>query len=186
GRSSFTLRAPSTRASDCRASRANAPWRFATPCCRGMATMPSEGPRRLHPASLVFNLAAPLKALIVPAGLFVLPRGVPDNPWWVGAIALIVSLVSALVRYLTFTYEYGERELIVRSGLLFKGERHIPYGRIQNIDARQHLLHRLLRVQTIVIETGGGSEPEATLSVLDEQALDEMRRRVSAGGAAIG
>lgn len=148
--------------------------------------MPSEGPRRLHPASLVFNLAAPLKALIVPAGLFVLPRGVPDNPWWVGAIALIVSLVSALVRYLTFTYEYGERELIVRSGLLFKGERHIPYGRIQNIDARQHLLHRLLRVQTIVIETGGGSEPEATLSVLDEQALDEMRRRVSAGGAAIG
>lgn len=147
--------------------------------------MPSEGARRLHPASIIFNLAGPLKALIVPAGLFILPRGGPDSPWWIAAVALVFSGVSALVTYVTFTYEYGETELIVRSGLLFKRERHIPYGRIQNIDGRQHLLHRLLGVQTIVIETGGGSDAEATLAVLDEGALDEMRRRVAAGGAAI-
>ena len=147
--------------------------------------MPSDGPRRLHPASIVFNLAGALKALIVPAGLLVLPwRGAGpegfDGPEWAAA-ALALSAVSATVKYLTSRYEYGDTELVIRSGLFFKRERHIPYGRIQNIDARQQLLHRLLGVQTIVIETGGGSDAEAAMSVLDESALDEMRRRVSTG-----
>ena len=152
--------------------------------------MPSDGPRRLHPASILFNLAGPLKALIVPAGIIALPtRNVGpegfDGPWW-AALALAISAVSAVVKYMTFSYEYGDTELVIRSGLFFRRERHIPYGRIQNIDGRQHLLHRLLGVQTIVIETGGGSDAEATLSVLDEGALDEMRRRVSAGAGAPG
>lgn len=152
--------------------------------------MPSDGPHRLHPASILFNLAGPLKALIIPAGLVALPtRDVGpdgfDGAWW-AALALAISAVSAVVKYVTFRYEYGDTELVIRAGLFFRSERHIPYGRIQNIDGRQHLLHRLLGVQTIVIETGGGSEAEATLSVLDEGALDEMRRRVSAGAGAAG
>ena len=69
-------------------------------------------------------------------------------------------------------------ELVITSGLIFRNERHVPYGRIQNIDAVQNLLHRLLRVVEVRVETGGGDEPEARMRVLPLAALEEMRERV--------
>ena len=59
----------------------------------------------------------------------------------------------------------------------------MPYARIQNIDAVQNLLHRLLRVVEVRIETGGGDEAEARMRVLELPALAEMRERVFAGRA---
>jgi putative membrane protein len=60
----------------------------------------------------------------------------------------------------------------------------VPYDRIQNIDAVQNVLHRMLNVVEVRIQTGGGSEPEATLSVLAIDDLEEMRRRVFGSAAA--
>ena len=69
---------------------------------------------------------------------------------------------------------------MIQSGLIFRNERHIPYARIQNLDAVQNVVHRLLRVIEVRVQTGAGAEPEATISVLPAAALDEMRRRVFA------
>ena len=74
-------------------------------------------------------------------------------------------------------------ELVIRSGLVFRSERHIPYARIQNIDAVQNVLHRLLNVVEVEVETGGGETSEATMSVLPMAAFHEMRERVFAGSA---
>jgi putative membrane protein len=68
--------------------------------------------------------------------------------------------------------------------VFFRKERHVPYSRIQNIDASQGILHRLLGVYNLTLESGSGSEPEATLNVLPDAALAEMRSRVFAGRAA--
>ena len=54
------------------------------------------------------------------------------------ALTLLFVIPSggfAFVRYLTYRYAYETNELVVREGLIFRKERHIPYGRIQNIDA---------------------------------------------------
>ena len=71
--------------------------------------------------------------------------------------------------------------MVVRKGWIFRSERHIPYGRIQNIDALQNVFHRLLRVAEVRVETASGGEPEATMTVLPEGALAEMRHFVFAG-----
>ena len=42
-------------------------------------------------------------------------------------------------------------------------------------------MQRLFGVVTVVVQTGSGTEPEATLSVLPFSALEEMRERVFAG-----
>ena len=39
-------------------------------------------------------------------------------------------------------YAFADEELVVRSGLLFRNERHIRYSRIQNIETVQNPLHR--------------------------------------------
>jgi len=142
--------------------------------------MPSdEAPRRLHPATILFELLGYIRAFAVPALLLFFGYGDSDDPWrmW-GAVLVVPAGIAAIAQYLAFTYTYGRDELIVRSGIFFRKERHVPYTRIQNIDANQGVLHRILHVYNLTLESGSGSEPEATLNVLPEGALTEMRRRV--------
>ena len=60
----------------------------------------------------------------------------------------------------------------------------MPFAKIQNLDAVQNVFHRLLGVVEIRVETGGGKDEEARLSVLPSAAFDEMRRRVFEGRSA--
>jgi putative membrane protein len=143
--------------------------------------MPSE--ERLHPVSILFSFGRSLKAFALPGlvGLVIAARrpGPNVDAWMM--LFLIPAAVVAIVRYLSFRLRYEGTELVIRSGLIFRNERHIPYARIQNLDAVQNVFHRLLRVIEVRVETGAGSEPEATISVLPASALDEMRRRVFGG-----
>jgi putative membrane protein len=141
--------------------------------------MPSE--KRLHPVSFLFKLGSQLKALVVPSGFLLLGAGRSDWGWELVALVLTVPTgIIALVQCLAFRYRFDDRELVIRSGVLFRNERHIPYARIQNIDAVQNILHRLLHVAEVHIETGGGSEIEAKIQVLPLAAFEEMRAHVFA------
>jgi len=152
--------------------------------------MPSE--QRLHPATLIFDLAKHVKNFAVPA-LFVIfgasrssggPGGVfgrmPDG-WEAYLLVLFVpAAIASILRYVTFRLRYDGDELVIRWGLLFRHERHVPFSRIQNVDASQNLFHRFFNVVDVRVETGGGKEEEARLSVLPRAAFDEMRQRVFA------
>jgi putative membrane protein len=138
--------------------------------------------RRLHPYSIVFAFLTQIRLFIVP-GIFVyLGAQRDESDWWQPWMMLFIlpNAAFAVFRHLTYRYRYDESELVIRSGLLFRRERHIPYARIQNIDAVQNVLHRLLHVVEVRIETGGGATAEATMSVLPLSALTEMRDRVFA------
>jgi len=166
--------------------------------------MPSD--HRLHPSSIFFALAGSLRRLALPAVLLLLTSGrsspqpsAPDgwgpvgwmNRWMPGDFAianwqfwillfLIPATIAAIARYLSFRLHYEGTELVIRSGIVFRNERHVPYARIQNLDAVRNLAHRLLGVAEVRVETGGGKAPEATISVLHETVFEEMRRRVFA------
>jgi putative membrane protein len=150
--------------------------------------MPSE--QRLHPATLLFDLARHAKNFALPTVLLIFgasrssggPGGVfgrmPEG-WEVWLLVLFApAAVVSVTRYLTFRLRYDERELVIRWGLLFRHERHVPYARIQNVDAAQNVFHRLFSVVEVRVETGGGKEEEARLSVLPRAAFDEIRSRV--------
>jgi putative membrane protein len=107
--------------------------------------------------------------------------GLPVN-WELWLMLLMIpSGVAAVIRYLSYRIRYEGTELVVRSGVIFRNERHVPYARIQNLDAVQNVFHRMLGVIEVRVETGGGREPEARISVLPATAFDEMRRRVFEG-----
>ncbi|HUE87365.1 MAG TPA: PH domain-containing protein [Vicinamibacterales bacterium] len=138
--------------------------------------------RRLHPYSIAFAFLTQIRLFIVP-GIFVyLGAQRSEGNWWQPWMMFFIlpNAAFAVLRYLTYRYRYDDSELVIRSGLLFRRERHIPYARIQNIDAVQNVLHRLLTVVDVRIETGGGATAEATMSVLPMSALTEMRERVFA------
>ncbi len=141
--------------------------------------MPSD--QRLHPLSSLFHLGAQLRNFALP-GLFVLvTTGSAGWDWRVWTMLLLIPYaIAAIGRCLSFRYRYETNEMVIRTGFLFRNERHVPYARIQNLDALQNVLHRLLGVVEVRVETGGGDKPEATMSVLPIAALEEMRRRVFA------
>jgi putative membrane protein len=153
---------------------------FATPCCRKMSSQPSE--RRLHPVSFLFEIAAHGRQLVLP-GLFVLIAGARGSDrWQLWVMVLFVPYaLAAIARTLVFRYRLDPDELVIRSGLIFRQQRHVPYARIQNIDAIQTVVHRALKVVRVRLETAGGEEPEAQMNVLSLAAFDELRQVVMAG-----
>lgn len=142
--------------------------------------MPSE--HRLHPYSIVFAFLNQIRLFVVPGILLLFGVGSRRDDWWEPwmMVFIVPSALVALLRYATYRYRHEGTELVIRSGLFFRRERHIPYARVQNIDAVQNVLHRLLNVVEVKIETGGGDAAEATMSVLPLSALRELRERVFA------
>ena len=141
--------------------------------------------RRLHPLSILFGFAAAVRSFALPAIFFLATAGVTGFAWQLMMLPLAVPyLFVSVARYVSFRYRYDPGEMVIRSGLLFRNERHIPYARIQNIDGRQNVAHRLLGVMEVRVETGGGQEAEATMSVLPVADFEEMRRRVFGRSAA--
>jgi putative membrane protein len=142
--------------------------------------MPCE--HRLHPSSLLFQLASQVRALAIPVLVLLVGAGNVQFGWQVWLVVLLVPYTGfALARYVSFRYRYEPHEMVIRTGIFFRNERHVPYARIQNVDAVQNVLHRMLGVVEVRVQTAGGQEPEATLSVLPVAAYEEMRRRVAEG-----
>ncbi len=136
--------------------------------------------QRLHPLSILFLTLGTLKGFLLPGALVIFTaRG---SSWDVWALWLSIPMVFVSVfRYFTTRYAFADDELVIRTGLFFRNERHIRYSRIQNIETVQNPIHRAFRVADVRVETGGGTEQEARMQVLSLAAVDEMRHHVFEG-----
>jgi putative membrane protein len=134
--------------------------------------------QRLHPLSILFGLGALARNVLLPAIVVLLfSRGSHDAPWFRLLLvpALLVGGLTAFVRYWSYRYRLEGGELVIRAGIVFRNERHIPYGRIHNIDLVQNPLHRLLGVAEVRVQTAAGGRPEAVIRVLSLAAVERMR-----------
>lgn len=149
--------------------------------------------QRLHPAAILFDLGKQLRNFALPGLLllFTSSRSAGTSPtfgapgwsaWWL--LFIVPAMIMSVTRYLSFRLRYEPHELVISQGLFFRSERHVPYARIQNLDAVQNVVHRVLGVVEVRIETGGGKEAEAAIRVLPMAAFTEMRRRVFEGRTA--
>src|SRR5687768_8773473 len=146
-----------------------------------MAEMPSD--RRFHPLTIVFELGGELRNFLLPAVFALMTASKGNEAERFFLVFLVPGAFLAVARYFFSTYRYDATELVVRTGVIFKNERHIPFARIQSVDAVQNVLHRLWNVVDVKVQTGTTGQAEATLSVLPFDALDEMRQRVFEGRA---
>lgn len=148
---------------------------------------PAEPDRRLHPWSWLFALITGLRQFIVPllVLLFAGRRGGEDG-WWelmpligIGVIALV-----SIWQYFTYRYRIDSNSVVIRSGLLQRSLRQIPFSRIHNVAIHQSPLHRVFGVADVKLESAGGTKPEAHMQVLTREqalALEALVRRHAAG-----
>lgn len=135
--------------------------------------------------SWLFVLVQHLRQYIVPLLILIfLGRGDRNELYSLLGVGLLV--VFALWQYFTYRYGVGSNGLVVRSGLLNRSLRVIPFVRIQNVAVHQTVLHRVFGVAEVRMESAGGKEPEAQMRVLklaDALALETLVRRRGADPA---
>ncbi|WP_136715945.1 PH domain-containing protein [Halorientalis salina] len=88
-------------------------------------------------------------------------------------VAFLAGVAYQVAYYYRFEYELTPDTLDIDSGVFGRQEREIPYRRVQNVDITESIVHRILGVAVVRVETAGGSETEAEL---DFVAADEARR----------
>jgi len=141
------------------------------------AALPAGGEdHRLHPWSWLFVLLMQLRHYFLPlVALLVFGQRGDRDPMWAQLIPLtaIAALVLvSVLQYLSYRYRIGSDAITVRSGLLARNRREIPFARIHNVEVRQNPLHRLFGVAELRLESAGGVRPEAEMRVLKlDQAL---------------
>ncbi len=138
----------------------------------------ADAERRLHPMSWLFVLLQQIKQFVVPliAAFFF---GGDRNELWPMIGVGVLALVSVW-RYFTYRYGVVGDALVVRSGLLERSLRVIPFARIHNVALQQSVLHRVFGVAEVRLESAGGQKPEAEMRVLklsDALALEALVRR---------
>ena len=154
------------------------------------AVIETQPERRLHPMSWLFVLMQQLRHFIVPIMvLFLFGRGDRNDLW--GLVAICVLGAISIWQYYTYRFSIGVDSLQIRSGLLQRSLRQIPFARIHNVGLHQTLLHRIFGVAEVRLESAGGIKPEAEMRVLtldDALALEALvrRRRAAAPGAGDG
>ena len=132
--------------------------------------------KRLHPTSFFFNAISHIRSYIVPFVLALFGAAQDEMFWqYLAGVILLSSLVSNFIQYLTLNYSITNGDLILKQGIFFKRIRTIPVRRIQNVDLIQNVLHRMMGVAEVRIETASGTEAEAVLRVLSLAEVDALR-----------
>ena len=144
--------------------------------------------RRLHPLSWLFVLIQQLKSFALP--LLVLLFGGRSDSWelW-GLVGAGVLVLVSLAQYFTYRFRIDAEGIVIRSGLLHRNLRNIPFQRIHNVALHQTLLHRIFGVAEVKLESAGGMAAEGQMRVLslaDAHALEEIVRSHGRAAAAAG
>jgi putative membrane protein len=151
---------------------------MSTPSDMATDTATTADDRRLHPLSWLFVLLQQLRSFAIPiVVLLATGRGGPTVLLPLIGVAGLV--VVSVIQYFSYRYRPDVDGFVIRSGVLQRTRRDIPYERIHTVNLHQSLLHRLFDVVEVRLESAGGKEAEAVMRVLsmtDARALEQLVR----------
>ncbi|MFD1515445.1 PH domain-containing protein [Halomarina rubra] len=145
---------------------------------------------RLDVRSVPYRAGESVTRLVWLVGIVLLTSegtDVPPTLLLAGGVVAVVALSAGYhaLYYRRFTYDLGDQTFDIRSGILSRRSREIPYRRIQNVDIAANPVQRALGIAEVRLETAGGSATEATLRFVARgeasRLQDELGRRTRNG-----
>ena len=133
---------------------------------------------KLHASSWLFGVVAYLRSFLVPVIIAVILGSGRGFASWAPAVVILPMLVAALWQQWVYRYGFSVNGLVIHEGLIFRNVRTIDYTRIENVDTERGLLHRLLGVADVRVETSTGGSAEARIQVLSLDAVEVLRTRI--------
>lgn len=126
----------------------------------GLTLVASVGGIQLAVAAIVFFTASANTAVLIIAPL----------------VAAVV-IGAAVLSWWRFTFCIVGDEFVVNSGVLRRDRLSVPIDRIQSISTEQRLIHRLVGVVRVSLETAGTDETEFRLHAVERTVADDLRHR---------
>ena len=84
-------------------------------------------------------------------------------------------LLRSLIGFYYFTFHVEGTDLLIKKGLLRKKQISIPLGRIQSVHIEQTLLHQLLNISRLKIDTAGSAKTEATIDAIASRKAESFK-----------
>lgn len=149
---------------------------------------------KLHPVSALINCVKALKEMALPIIVIVIANGfnftinVRDAtffgqmiPLFILIVALVFTFVSGILQWWTFRYWFEDSELRVQYGLFVKKKRYIPFDRIQSLNYKEGIFHRMFGLVQVTVETAGNKDgkPEAQLTAITRIAADQIEQEMN-------
>ena len=149
---------------------------------------------KLHPVSALINGVKSLKEMALPIIVIVVANGfnftinVRDEnffgqmiPLFILIVALVFTFVSGVLKWWTFRYWFEDSELRVQYGLFVKRKRYIPFDRIQSLNYKEGIFHRMFGLVQVTVETAGNKDrkPEAQLTAITRIAADQIEQEMN-------
>ncbi len=109
--------------------------------------------------------------------LFLLRRNSEGVDYWFYILILfgLFSMGFGIWSFFKFYFYIDDDELIIEKGIFKKTKISIPLDRVQTINKEQNLLHRLLSVVKLNIDTAGSVKNEFELDAISEAKADALR-----------
>ena len=91
---------------------------------------------------------------------------------------MLISFVYAVLSYSRFYFFIQNNELCVRSGVFRKKVLNVPFDRIQSVDFKRNVIHQILNVVSVQVDTAGSKGSELELDAIDLRRAEELREIV--------
>src|SRR5690606_16954928 len=90
----------------------------------------------------------------------------------------VLSFLYAVWDYTRYYFFVENNELCVRSGIFRRKKLNVPFDRIQSVDFKQNLVHQLLNVVRVQVDTAGSKGSELELDAIDPKRANALREMV--------
>ncbi|WP_459789016.1 PH domain-containing protein [Alteriqipengyuania sp. 357] len=140
-------------------------------------------PKRTDPRTFIVQAVQTLPNMAVP--LFAVAFAMRDKgplalAGMIGvALAIVaISMLFTFLRWWRQTYQVGESDIRLETGVLSRAARSVPYERIQDVSLEQGFVPRLFGLTMVKFETGAGGSDEIKLAYLSSEEGERLRELV--------
>ncbi|AOH53203.1 hypothetical protein ABE28_002480 [Peribacillus muralis] len=144
-----------------------------------------EQAKRLHPFKIPFEMGKLLKGnIFFIIMLYILNFGSEKMYMKLLQIAFLIYLVwrvsSIILEWYTYKYQIKEGTIHITSGLISKSYRTIPLHKVQNIQRRTTVFHRIFKLTSLTFETGNsGDEGSVPFEVISQKEAERLEQTYS-------
>ncbi|MEN8698062.1 PH domain-containing protein [Bacillus infantis] len=141
--------------------------------------------KRHHPLIMLMNLYQLVKgSIFIVFFLFVIKFGSDAAYVKYGRLVfflfMLVSAVSIVLKWLTSTYKLDGSSFHLKEGIFTKSNQTIPFSKVQNVNYRTSLFHRIFGLTSIRFETGmTGADSAIEFKVIRKEEAEKLEEHVS-------
>lgn len=130
--------------------------------------------KRLHPIKLVYDILNFLKNNLIAIIILFVFNFDTDSTFMrvvqiIYMVVIIITLITQIPRWFTYRYQLNEQAVMERTGMFTKTERSIPLHKIQNVQRHANMIHKMLGVTSLVLETADEGEGSIHLDVVTKK-----------------